>query len=221
MPADPGHVLPVALTWWLVSLSGVLMPGPVSAMAVSEGARRGAVAGPLITAGHAAAEVVMVGALAVGMSQVLRRPAVIGAIGILGGLVLLWMGWGIVQTARGGLAVVARASGAQAQGHANLVRAGILVTVGNPYWLLWWATVGAAYFAAFSRFGAAALAVLFLAGHLALDLGWNTFLALAVGAGRGRVPERAYRFVLGACGAFVMAMSGYFVYSGIGFLGWR
>ena len=232
MLATPGDLLAVTLTWWAVSLSGVLMPGPISAMAVSEGARRGAIAGPLVTAGHAVAEAVMVGALAAGLSQVLKLPAVVGAIGIVGGLVLLWMGWGIVQTARAaasGPAFAAGAGNAGAPGAAGvrlpsrgtLVRTGLLVTVGNPYWLLWWATVGAAYLVAFSRFGIAALVVLFFAGHVALDLGWTTFLAFTVGAGRGRVPARAYQVVLGICGVFVMAMSVFFVYSGAGFLARR
>lgn len=221
MSADLRDLLFFALTWWLVSLSGVLMPGPVSAMAVSEGARRGVVAGPLITAGHAAAEVVLVAALGFGLSQVLRQPVVVGVIGILGGLVLLWMGWGIVKTARSEVFDAnppAPSRAAPVRDRRNLVSAGILMTVSNPYWLLWWATVGATYFVAFSRFGLAALIVLFLLGHLALDLGWNSFLALVVGAGRGRVPGRIYRVVLGLCGVFMMAMSGYFVYSGFGFL---
>jgi threonine/homoserine/homoserine lactone efflux protein len=211
------ELVSITLTWWLVSLSGVLMPGPISAMAVSEGARRGVAAGPLITAGHAAAELALVGALVFGLSHVLRLPVVIGLIGVLGGAVLLWFGWGIVRTARAAPPPAAASEGAPPPG-GSLVRTGLLVTVSNPYWLLWWATVGAAYFVAFSRFGPVAVIVLFLAGHLALDLGWNSFLALAVGAGRGRVPTRAYQVVLGICGAFVMAMSGYFIYSGVGFL---
>ncbi len=218
MAASLRDLILIALTWWLVSLSGVLMPGPVSAMAVSEGARRGAVAGPLITAGHAAAEVLMVVALAVGLSQVLRQPLVVGGIGILGGIVLLWMGWGIVKTARARPVGPSPALGSDLPARGNLVRTGLVTTISNPYWLLWWATVGAAYFVAFSRFGLVVLVVFFLVGHLALDLGWNSFLAFAIGAGRGRVPARAYQIVLGACGLFVMAMSGYFVYSGIGLL---
>ena len=219
MAAPPGELLAVTLTWWLVSLSGVLMPGPISAMAVSEGARRGAVAGPLITAGHAAAEVLMVVALAAGLSQVLRLPLVVGVIGVVGGIVLLWMGWGILRTARAGQASE-WSSGSRASGHTSrgLAWTGLLTTISNPYWLLWWATVGGAYLVAFSRFGVAAIVVMFLVGHLALDLGWTTFLALTVGAGRGRVPARAYQVVLGVCGLFVMGMSGYFVYSGFGFL---
>ncbi len=218
MLPNTGDLLVVALTWWVISLSGVLMPGPVSAMAVSEGTHRGAAAGPLLTAGHGAAEALMVGALAVGLSQFLQQTVVVGTIGVLGGVVLLWMGWGIVRTARAGALEVAPQTGASTPSGSSLVRTGFLVTVSNPYWLLWWATVGAAYFVAFSQFGLLVLVVVFLIGHVALDLGWTTFLALVVGAGRGRVPVRAYRIVLGVCGAFLMAMSGYFIYSGIGYL---
>src|SRR5579883_2793500 len=92
----------VALRRAEVSLSGVLMPGPVSAMAVSEGARRGCVAGPLLTGGHAAAETILVALLGLGLGHVLHYPLVIGAIGLGGGGVLWWMGWGTVAAARFG-----------------------------------------------------------------------------------------------------------------------
>jgi len=214
LTATPVDLLAISLTWWIVSLSGVLAPGPISAMAVTEGARRGAVAGPLIVAGHAIAELGVVVALALGLDQALKQPQVLGTIGLLGGLVLFWMGLGTVKTARAG---VTFAPASQA-GSGSLVRAGLLASVGNPYWLLWWATVGATYFVAFSRFGVAAVALLFLVGHLALDLGWMSFLAFAVGAGRGRVPGQVYRIVLGVCGVFVSLMSGYFFYSGLRYL---
>lgn len=214
-------LLAVSLTWWIVSLSGVLAPGPISAMAVTEGARRGAIAGPLITAGHAIAELGVILALALGLDQALKQPRVLGTIGVCGGLVLFWMGLGILKAAGAGHldprppAGSGPAGAAPRAGGGSLVRAGLLASVGNPYWLLWWATVGATYFVAFSRFGVAALLLLFLTGHLVLDLGWMSFLAFAVGAGRGRVPARAYRVVLGVCGAFVILMSVYFFYTGV------
>ena len=207
----------ISLSWWLVSLSGVMMPGPVSAMAVTEGTRRGPVAGPLVTVGHAAAEAVMLGLLILGMNRVLQQPAVVGAVGILGGAVLAWMGWGIAGAAwRNRLDPPAGAASGSAG--RSLVRAGLLTTMTNPYWLLWWATVGAAYFVRFTRFGPLAVAGLFFIGHISLDLGWNSFLALVVGAGRGKIPARAFRVVLGGCGVFLIGMSLYFVYSGVNFL---
>ena len=167
--------------------------------------------------GHAAAEAVMLGLLVLGMNRTLQRPVVVGAIGILGGAVLAWMGWGITGAAwRNRLAQPAETASRSAG--RSLVRAGLLTTVTNPYWLLWWATVGAAYFVRFTRFGPLAVAGLFFIGHLSLDLGWNSFLALVVGAGRGRIPARAFRVVLGGCGVFLIGMSLYFVYSGVNFL---
>jgi len=211
-------LLGIAATWWLISLSGILMPGPVSAIAISEGTRRGAIAGPLITAGHAAAEIVMLAVLGVGLTQVLKQSAVIGLIAVFGGIVLGWMGWGILAAARSGVPVPTAQGTGAGSAHFALVRAGVLTTVGNPYWLLWWLTVGASYFVLFSPFGWPALVVVFYAGHMMLDLAWNSFLAAVVGAGRGRVAPAVYRIVLGVCGVFVMVMSASFLVSGLGFL---
>jgi threonine/homoserine/homoserine lactone efflux protein len=56
------HLFALTIPGALISLSGVMSPGPISTLAVSEGARRGYGAGPLITMGHAATELVMAGA---------------------------------------------------------------------------------------------------------------------------------------------------------------
>src|SRR3989304_675514 len=140
-----------------------------------------------------------------------------GAVGVLGGPVRAWMGGGCAGAAwRNRLDPPAGAAGRSAG--RSLVRAGLLTTVANPYWLLWWATVGAAHFVRFPRFGPLAVAGLFFIGHISLDLGWNSFLALVVGAGRGKIPARAFRVVLGGCGGFLIGMSLYFVYFGVYFL---
>ncbi len=158
----------------------------------------------------------MLGLLALGLNRAVQVPAVLGTIGILGGAVLAWMGWGIADAARRNRLDPVAGSGAP--GGRSLVRAGLLTTVSNPYWLLWWATIGAAYFVRFSRFGVAAILGLFFLGHTALDLGWNSFLALVLGAGRRRVRTEVFRLVLGVCGVFLLAMSGYFIYTGLRYL---
>ncbi len=208
-------LLPVALTWWLVSLSGILMPGPVTAMAVSQGARLGGVAGPLVTAGHAIAEGCLVVVLAVGLGPALQHPRVVGAVGLLGGAVLLWMGGRMVRAAWEDPQAPQRAAAGAALRPAELVRAGVVTTVANPYWLLWWATVGTGYYALFRARGTAAVVGLFFAGHIALDLAWNSVLAGVVGAGRGRVPPGIYRALLAGCGALVVAMSVAFAAAGV------
>ena len=84
-------LLSLAVSAYVVGFSGALVPGPLTAMTVAESARRGFRAGPLLTLGHAVAEVAIVVALAVGLNRFFQQPLVSGLIAFCGGLVLLWM----------------------------------------------------------------------------------------------------------------------------------
>lgn len=76
-------------TSFLVGLSGTASPGPLLAVCIRESARSGFMAGPFISTGHALLELLVVMALALGLSQVLNQPSVVAAIGGGGGLFLL------------------------------------------------------------------------------------------------------------------------------------
>ncbi|MDE3091517.1 MAG: LysE family transporter, partial [Chloroflexota bacterium] len=93
------ELLLLAGSWWIVGFSGAMMPGPVTTLIVTETARRGFIAGPLITIGHVLLEAAMVVALFFGLGDLLKQNSVAGAIGLLGGLFLLWMGFDIVRGA--------------------------------------------------------------------------------------------------------------------------
>lgn len=212
------NLIAISLTWYLVSLSGVLSPGPLSAMSIGEGARRGFWTGPLLALGHAVTELAMVTALAMGLREFLQRPLIAGVIGLVGGALLLWMGYDLAVSGwRGG--VTLQPGGAATGGVARLghVPAGVLLSIGNPYWFVWWATVGASYFFMFLGYGPVGLALFYL-GHISLDLGWMSLLAFLSASGRGAIPDVVYRGVLVICGLFLIAMSLYFGASGVGFL---
>ncbi|MFQ5341024.1 MAG: LysE family transporter [Anaerolineae bacterium] len=216
------HLIALTIPWGLISLSGVMSPGPLSAMAVSEGARQGYRAGPLISVGHAVTEMVMVGALALGLSRVLQQAMVAGLIGLLGGLVLAWMGLDIIRGAREArLSLDIEAAGrddpAQADQRWGLMSAGVLLSVSNPFWLLWWATVGSANMLGFLEYGLIGLGVFYLS-HISLDFGWNSLLAGLARSGRQVVSDGVFRAVLTVCGAFLILFAVYFVVAGIGFL---
>ncbi|HID87898.1 MAG TPA: lysine transporter LysE [Anaerolineae bacterium] len=209
-------LIAITVSWALVSLSGVMAPGPISAMSFSQGTQRGFHAGPLISAGHALTELILVAGLAVGLGQVLQQSLVAGLIGLLGGAFLLWMGVDLVRSAwRGG--AMLNSQGGQGAARLGLVPAGALLSVSNPYWLLWWATVGAANMISFLKYGLLGLATFYLS-HILMDFGWNSLLSLIGASGRQVLSERVYRGILAACGLFLMAFSVYFVIAGIGFL---
>ncbi len=212
------QLLLLAGSWWIIGFSGAMMPGPVTTLIVTETARRGFIAGPLITIGHALLELVMVVALYFGLGDLLKQNAVAGAIGLLGGLFLLWMGLGIVRRAWQGQVSLNVAQTLPSRGASDSpIIAGVLATITNPYWLLWWATVGAAYLISFRAFGLAGI-VAFYIGHTLADWVWNNVVAFIVATGRRAMSDRVYRGILIVCGVFLIGLSFYFVSSGIGFL---
>ncbi len=87
----------------------------------------------------------------------------------------------------------------------------------QSYWFLWWATVGAAYLIAFRAFGIAGI-IAFYFGHTLADWVWNNFVAFVVASGRRVLSDEIYRGILVVCGGFMIAMSVYFVTSGVNFL---
>lgn len=205
-------------TWWLVGFTGVMMPGPISAMTLTESARRGFWAGPLITAGHALAELAVVLALALGVGEALQHNWLVGAIGFFGGLFLLWMGFDIARTAWLGRVTLDGPPATTAQGsRQSPVVTGVLASVVNPYWFLWWGTVGTGYLLLFVKFGILGIVVFYLA-HISTDLLWNSLLSFVVASGRRILSDRGYRGILVACGLFLMALSVYFIGSGVSFL---
>jgi threonine/homoserine/homoserine lactone efflux protein len=211
------ELLLLAGSWWIIGFSGAMMPGPVTTLIVTETARRGFIAGPLITLGHAALELAMVFALFFGLSDLLKQNAVAGSIGLIGGLFLLWMGFDIERSAwQGKIALNTCTQRDAPAASGNAIVAGVLTSAANPYWWLWWATVGALYLTTFRAFGIAGV-VAFYIGHTLADWVWNNVVAFVVATGRRAMSDRVYRSILVVCGAFLIGLSFYFVYSGIGF----
>ena len=112
----------------------------------------------------------------------------VGVVGVAGAGIMLWMAAGSLLAlprlkltgARRRRAADCRRSRAR---RAGPVAAGFLISLSNPYWILWWATVGITYLNLSLRFGAMGLAA-FFGGHLLADLSWYSLVALGVARGR-------------------------------------
>lgn len=211
-------LLPLFLTAFVVGFSGAMMPGPVSTVTLAQSMKRGFWAGPLITAGHAVMEGLLVLALALGLGGPLRRPEIVATIGCAGGLVLLWMGYGLILHAwrGGGENALNDEAPSPLAGRMNPVPAGMVTSIANPYWFLWWATVGAKYVFDGLEWGVVGLAA-FYSGHILSDLSWNSLLALAMTTGRRLFRGRLYRALFLLCGLFLLGLGGYFLWTGLRF----
>ena len=216
------ELLTLYATFMLISLSGALSPGPLTALSISEGARAGRWAGTRLALGHGLVEIPLVFAIAYGLGEWLRRPLVGGLIGLVGAAVLLWMGYGLAVGAwRGALTLAAAAAGPRPAalrfGH---VPGGVMFTVTNPYWSLWWATLGATYVARVMPLSAAP-AGRGRAGAFPLDHR-SGLAGRPEPAGRfrpqahrrPRLPDHHARFAAFSCWSSAV----YFAWSGFGFL---
>ena len=214
-------LLALAVFAFGTGFSGALMPGPLLSVTVVESARSGFWAGPLLMIGHGVLELAVIIALAVGLGAVLRNRHVFAGLGLVGGAMLLWMGWGMLGAPAPGqlefLRSGAAAAGNQPWGIAGVGREaalGLVTSISNPYWTLWWATLGMALIARAKRHGPAGLGTLFV-GHISSDIAWYSLVALGIAYGREFLTPLSYRWLVGACGAFLVALAVYFIYSGV------
>lgn len=214
---DLAAIAGVAFT---VGLSGALTPGPLTVLAIREATVFGVRAGPLATLGHAIAEAVTVAVLALGLSAALDDESPLTAlIALVGGGILVYLGVDLVRSLpRAELApAFAGAPGETTASARRVVLLGILVSVGNPYWVIWWASVGTKLTADSLDAGFAGPVAVF-GGHIVSDLAWLTLMAWLVHSGRRWFGRRAYRGLLAVCGVFLVGLGAYFVGSAIAFL---
>lgn len=187
------------------------MPGPLLTATISESSRRGFVAGPLMIAGHGILELFLVVALLLGLAPFFQDPMVFVATAFFGSLVLLWMAYGMFRSLP---SLRLSFEEKETKGH-HPITSGILMSLANPYWFIWWATIGLGYIVHSSQYGLWGIAA-FFSGHILADLGWYSLVSAAVAKGRHYLTNRLYRGLIAGCAAFLVFFAGYFLHAAIG-----
>ena len=197
-------------TSFVIALSGALMPGPLLTMTISESSRRGLLTGPLMILGHGILELAVVVALLSGFAPLLLRDDVFVVVSLVGGAVLIWLAVTMLRS----VPQLSLAVADEAVKQRNLIAAGIILSAFNPYFILWWASIGIGYIVYAAKFGAIGVVCFFL-GHILADLGWYTFISFGVVKGKRFMSDRCYRGLISGCAVLLVIFSGYFFYSGI------
>ena len=188
----------------LVSLSGVMAPGPLLATTISKG-YQDAKAGIRISIGHGLIEAPLIIAIFLGLDTILKSDAVFIFVGLVGGGILIYMGADLVRS-RNKLV-----TGSE-EDKGNTILAGFIMTLANPYWLIWWATAGAALIAGAVTFGWVMLP-LFIIVHISTDLVWYLAISLTVNRSKGLWATRWHRWLFVGSGAIMLFFGVYFLFS--------
>jgi threonine/homoserine/homoserine lactone efflux protein len=91
------------------------------------------------------------------------------------------------------------------------VMAGILVSISNPFWSIWWATIGLTYLTMALKSGTMGIAS-FFSGHIMADLLWYSLISAAIAGGRRFLKQSVYQTIIMFCGLFLIGLGGYFIY---------
>lgn len=195
---------------FIIALSGAMMPGPLLTATISASSQRGVLAGPLLIVGHGILELLLLFVLVFGIAPFLQRNDVFAVVAISGGVILIWMAVGMFRT----LPSLSMSLNPGTSKRGSIILNGAILSIANPYWIIWWATVGFGYVIFSWRYGMAGI-VFFFTGHILADLAWYSAVSTAVGKGRHLFTEHLYRRIIAACAVVLILFALYFFYAGV------
>ncbi len=176
------------------------MPGPLLVVALARTPGYGAKTGPVVIIGHAIVELVTVAALSLGLAAIVgKQPAVARIIAVVGGVALLWMSVTMLREIRRGIKAPSSATNAEnvSASVPALIKEGMVATISNPYWFVWWATVGSALLVTSLKAGAIGAPVFYF-GHILSDLVWYSTVTIVVWQGKNLFSGKRYHYLIGS-----------------------
>jgi threonine/homoserine/homoserine lactone efflux protein len=191
----------------LVAFSGALAPGPMLTLVISSVAKKGFWTSFFIVLGHSLLELAVVLSFFLGVLKYLENPLIIKIIGILGGLFLLYLGTDIIISIFKNKYVIdfksiVKKRTITGRSTGILILKGILISLMNPYWYIWWITIGAAFIIKSVEFNIPGISSFYL-GHISADFIWYLFIGFLINTGRKFFNQKIYNGILAACSIFL------------------
>lgn len=187
-----------------ISLSGVMAPGPITAATLTAGSRWRH-AGAVIGLGHIAVELPLIVLVVAGAGTFFQSASIRTAVGLAGGVVLLLMG---IQTL---LSVRNENEVSYAPIQRNPFWTGVILSGANPYFIIWWATVGLTLTTDALQHGLLAL-ILFAIIHWLCDVGWLEILSVAGFKGSEWFGRKSQTVIAVVCGVALVGFGLRFVW---------
>ncbi|MCP4760900.1 MAG: LysE family transporter [archaeon] len=202
---------------FLTALSGAMMPGPVLTYTISksiEAKKKAYLVGIFICFGHALLELILMILLLTGIEQLLSNEIVKITIGLIGGSLLLFFAILTLRDLKFGkidynfLELEEKKQSDIKDVKRNSMHpiiGGILISMSNPYWWLWWAGIG---FAFTTDYGVSLSDPIgfwgFFIGHQLGDILWYVGLTIAISFSHNFITKKVYIIILIACNVFMI-----------------
>jgi len=189
----------------LISMSGVMSPGPLFASNIFYGIRQGAEAGLKIAAGHTIVELPLITVLGVGIISLEAVPQIRVGIAVLGAV-------GLFAFAGLQIRSVVAEKPSEPKNHVHgPVLAGIVLSGLNPFFVVWWLTIGFKLISDSMELWPFYGIFIMFALHIWMDFAWLGATALLASKGSRFLSDRSYRII-------GMIVSGVLIYFGAAFM---
>jgi threonine/homoserine/homoserine lactone efflux protein len=211
-------MIEIFITSFLVALSGALSPGPLLTFTIYKSLKqkRGYLAAIYILLGHATIELALIIALLAGASFFFQNLIFLTLVGVIGGLLLVVYGlFTIRDVLKTDFEKDYLLEGNTIKGYkGNSYVGGILVSLSNPFWTFWWAVIGLSLMVNLyiTLFNPIEMIVFFL-GHELGDIVWYLPISIFVTYGGKSLNPKIYKYILIACGVFMIVFGIYLTFN--------
>jgi len=189
----------------VISASGVMSPGPLFAANLMYGLREGKISGIKIAIGHTIVEFPLIAILGLGLVSIESAPEIRTIITILGAIGLF--GFAVLQI----LTITRQKFSLETKSKHGPFFAGILLSALNPFFIIWWLTIGLVLITeSIEIFGSLGIVILFLM-HIWMDYVWLYTVAAFSSKAKNYLSMRNYKII-------IIGLSLVLVYFGIDFL---
>ncbi|MEM3063904.1 MAG: LysE family transporter [Candidatus Nitrosotenuis sp.] len=187
----------------VISASGVMSPGPLFAATVSSALRHGGRSGLYVAAGHTVIELPLIILLGLGVFSLEALPQFRGTISILGALsIFAFAGLQIYSTMK---------TRDIKESKYSAFTTGMLLTGLNPFFLIWWFTIGIKLiFDALVLWAFWGILIMFVL-HIWMDYAWLFFVSSLSAKGKRFLSDKRYRMCM-------IAINAVLIYFGVSFI---
>ena len=190
----------------LISLSGVMMPGPLFAVTIEKAAKR-KYAGLLISLGHGIVEFPLMFLIYFALTQFVIPDSVKITVGIFGGLLMIIMGVRVFRNRN-------KPDDKAETSKQDTLIAGVWTTAANAGFILWWLTIGTTLIINAQYFGLIGFSI-FAVTHWMADFVWYTIVAFAIFKSRRFWTKRVHQAINLFCFAVLVGFGAYFFSSAL------
>ncbi|MFX0104152.1 MAG: LysE family transporter [Candidatus Hodarchaeota archaeon] len=202
---------------FIVALTGALSPGPVLTFTIYKSFKsKNPFTGFFIVLGHALLEFSLIILLLIGASIFFQNLIFLIIIGIIGGICLIIFGFLTIREVYKKQHEVEFNIDEQTVNSfkGNSFIGGIFYSITNPYWEFWWAVTGLTLMINLNvSFQNPLGLLLFFLGHELGDFVWYVPISLFIYYGGKSLNPKVYKYVLIACGVFMIIFGIYLFFN--------